>query len=682
MSRIIFFNQILLKMKNNRHSVFALKCLGAAFILMSQHAQAQRDSLYQDIEMVKISKLLPKQKEKIETTNTDFLSHDAGKFLNSIPELSGIRKAGSYATDPVLRGFKYEQLNLITDGAANAINACPNRMDPASSQISMNIVKEAEVYKGPYFFRYGSALGGTINFKSFDPEFTEDLKFDGRLSTGFESNGSVIRNELSGTLHSKNLVWDLFGSYQKGNRYKDGDGVEVPSRFERYNFGTKGNFKWNDQHLTTLQVNSNQGRDIEFAALKMDLIYDKTWMVQLKHAAKYKDQLLEQVNLNSFMSFVDHSMATPDLKMIHDVKSKTAGARGELKFRKDQFNFYTGLDYKYEFVETLELITPPTMKPRDGTAWQDSEIQQVGWFNEFNYYATYGKFMASLRLDYNTGKAKEESNLFRQLYGDTKEDQLNHSLSAGYSHYLDKNSQLSLWLGSAQRSASVTERFINLFVIGLDTYEILGNPHLKAETNNQMDLIYTYKRENVYFQVNGFYAYLQDYISGVINPNIAPYSKMSPGVRQMMNVEKAFKTGIESTFHWQFTPKYKTELAMAYTYAEDLTTKNPLPEIAPLDFRWSFIADFNPVKAALKYRFVSEQSRIDKAFGELETPSFNLFDIDLTYDVFKNAVLIGSVSNIFDKAYAEHLSRALSTDLMKRIYAPGRSFNLAFSYRF
>ena len=39
--------------------------------------------------------------------------------------------------------------------------------------------------------------------------------------------------------------------------------------------GTKGNFKWNDQNVTTLQINTNQGRDVEFAALNMDLIYDK-----------------------------------------------------------------------------------------------------------------------------------------------------------------------------------------------------------------------------------------------------------------------------------------------------------------------------------------------------------------------------------------------------------------------
>jgi iron complex outermembrane receptor protein len=106
--------------------------------------------LYKNIEVVKITKLTTKgqNKQNLETKQSDNLNHDAGKFLSSLPEINGIRKAGNYATDPVLRGFKYEQLNIVIDGAAAAINACPSRMDPAVSQVNLNTVQEAEIYKG------------------------------------------------------------------------------------------------------------------------------------------------------------------------------------------------------------------------------------------------------------------------------------------------------------------------------------------------------------------------------------------------------------------------------------------------------------------------------------------------------------------------------------------------------
>ena len=669
-------------MKQPIISAVTLKSNLLIFLLSAGFAFAQQDSLYQNIEVVKITKLLPQQKGKIQTENADLLSHDAGKFLNSIPEINGIRKAGNYATDPVLRGFKYEQLNLIVDGAMSSVNACPSRMDPASSQISMNMVKEADVYKGPYFFRYGSALGGTINFKTFDPQFSDSTNVNGRISVGYESNGNVFRNEGLVTLSTKKLVWDLFGSYQKGNDYKDGNGNKVPSGFERYNFGTKANYKWNENNVTTLQVNTNQGRDIDFAALNMDLIYDKTWMFQLQHSAEFKNKLLHHINFNSYYSTVKHSMGTPNGMMVSDVATDTYGARTELMFMKNKNTFYTGLDYKHENAWNTGMKMPPTMPMRDGSSWQDSYINQVGWFNEYNYLFRKGKLSASLRLDYNSADAKEPSQLFQTLYGEMDSEDLNLSLSLGYSHFFSNTSQLSLWLGRAQRSGSLTERFINRFPVGIDAYEILGNPQIKPETNNQADLIYTLKKENFYFQVDGFYSYMQDYISGVINPDVMPYSMTSPGVRQVENIDKAFKTGIEANFNWQFLPKYRTEMAMAYTYAEDLASNQPLPEIAPLDFRWKAEANFQPVLIAVNYRYVAKQDRINPDFGELKTSSFNLFDIDFKYNVFPKAYFIGSVTNLFDKAYAEHLSRTLSTDKSQRILAPGRSYNLSFVYSF
>ncbi|MFB0966645.1 MAG: TonB-dependent receptor, partial [Cloacibacterium sp.] len=92
----------------------------AAIFFATTHtlfAQQEQDSTYRNIEVVKITKVLPKSqnKQNLETKQSDLLNHDAGKFLNSIPEINGIKKAGNYATDPVLRGFKYEQLNIVID---------------------------------------------------------------------------------------------------------------------------------------------------------------------------------------------------------------------------------------------------------------------------------------------------------------------------------------------------------------------------------------------------------------------------------------------------------------------------------------------------------------------------------------------------------------------------------------
>ncbi|MCG8579879.1 MAG: hypothetical protein MI866_08185, partial [Bacteroidales bacterium] len=52
--------------------------------------------------------------------NQNRMSHDASALLAQMPEVALIRKSGNYGFDPVLRGFKYDQLNIVIDGAQSA----------------------------------------------------------------------------------------------------------------------------------------------------------------------------------------------------------------------------------------------------------------------------------------------------------------------------------------------------------------------------------------------------------------------------------------------------------------------------------------------------------------------------------------------------------------------------------
>ncbi len=657
---------------------FGLFCSVASF----NFAQAQdQDSIkIQNIEVVKITKLNiqnHQNSKQIKVSSTQLLDHDAGNFLKTLPEISGIKKAGNFGTDPVLRGFKYEQLNIVTDGAVYAINACPSRMDPSISQINMNSVSEAQIYKGPYQFRFGSTLGGTINFVSEKPFFTDKTKLKNRFSSSYDSNGSIFRNELMSQLTSKKFNVDLFGSYNDGDRYKDGNGDEVRSAFKRYSIGSKIQYKWSDHEMTSLQVNTNQGRNVEFAALKMDLIYDKTWMAQLNHQSIYKNSLLKEMAYNAYFTQVHHSMGDPKRMMVSNVASKTYGGRIESKWGKNSWNLYSGFDFKHEQAENESMtMSSPMMMPKDGSSWQDSHIDQVGWFNEFSKNFATSKLTASYRMDYNTANAGEMSKLFEQLYGGMKSEQLNHSFSLGYQQKFGKHSDLAIWLGRAQRSGSLTERFINRFPVGNDNYDVVGNPLIKPETNNQADLIYTFHTSNFHFQADVFYALMQNYIGGVLRSDLITGSMQSPGVRQIQNIKKAMKTGFESRAHWQFLPNYKTDLAVAYTYAEDLEKKTPLAEIAPINVKWNLEAQYSKLILGLNYRFSGKQNRINPEFGELKTKDFSVFDVYSNFKLNSNIQFQFEVSNLFNRAYAEHLSRTLSDNTQQRILERGRSFNL------
>ncbi len=647
----------------------------------------QQDSLQiQNIEVVKITKLNTQNHQNskpIEVSTSQVLDHDAGNFLKTLPEFSGIKKAGSYGTDPVLRGFKYEQLNIVSDGAAYAINACPSRMDPSISQINMNTVQEAVVYKGPYQFRFGPAVGGTINFVSEKPKFSEELNLKNRFSTSYDSNGTIFRNELLSQLTTKKFNLDIFGSYNDGGRYKDGTGTEVRSAFKRYSAGTKAQYKWNDSNFTSFQINTNQGRNVEFAALKMDLIYDKTWTAQAQHRSTFANSVLKEISYNAYFTNVEHSMGSPDRSMVSDVQSKTYGGRIESWWKKSDWQLFSGFDFRHEEAKSLSTtmkMAMPMMIPRDGSSWQDSHINQVGWFNEFSTHLGTGKFTASYRMDFNTANADELSKLFEKIYGKADSKQVNHSFSLGYQKSLATHSDIALWVGRGQRSGSLTERFINRFPVGNDSYEVVGNPLLKPETNNQADVVYRFNSEKFHFQADVFYALMQNYIGGVLRNDLISSGGMgsmqAPSVRQIQNIKKAMKAGFESRINWQFLPNYKTDLAVAYTYAEDLEKKIPLAEIAPINLKWNLEAQYSRLVFGINYRFSGAQNRINPEFGELKTKDFSVFDFYSNFKLNSNIQFSFELSNLFNRAYSEHLSRTLSNNNQQRIRERGRSFNL------
>jgi len=91
--------------------------------------------------------------------------------------------------EPILRGFKYDQLNVQFDGGVHSANACPNRMDPAIAQISPEEIEKIEVIKGPYDVRFGSSFGGIINIISKRPKRGSESMFSGSVDAGYQSNG-------------------------------------------------------------------------------------------------------------------------------------------------------------------------------------------------------------------------------------------------------------------------------------------------------------------------------------------------------------------------------------------------------------------------------------------------------------------------------------------------------------
>ena len=173
----------------------------------------------------------------------------------------------------------------------------------------------------------------------------------------------------------------------------------------------------------------------------------------------------------------------------------------------------------------------------------------------------------------------------------------------------------------------------------------------------------------------GFFAsYLQDYISSGIDTSLSPRLASSPGVRQFVNIDKALMTGFEATWNQDLPIGLQHQLSVTYTHGQNTVDDQPLPEIAPLDFRFALSGAYfkNKFFPEVSLRHVLIQDRIATDFGETETPNFTLVDVRAKYQVSKIWSITGGVQNLLDETYYEHLSRSFR-GTSNAIYAPGKN---------
>lgn len=624
----------------------------------------------------------------------DFLAHDAAALLSQTPLFSSIRKSGNYGFDPVFRGFKYDQLNVVVNGAQSATAACPNRMDPPTSQMAPNMLERVEILKGPHALRYGVGLGGTINFIPGKGRFSDQSRVYGRLSGTYEGNGEVLRSEGRLGFAGRNYDLSIFGAWAEGNDYRDGAGDAVPADFQRGSFGTQLGLRLTDQQEISLSATRNLARNADFPALPMDLREDDTWLFNLRHQIEFAGRNLQDWQTTLFGSLVDHRMDNRlkplDPRMLNAetlAKTYNYGARTEGNWTFDRAELFVGADLRVEEAEGTRqrdfLLGPNAGRSFFDNAWQHGRISKTGIFAEYHWTREKIRLVLSSRLEINQASLLDPDAAFAELYPDPEIVQVNPSLSLGGQYELGEGWKAGLWLGTVRRSGSLTERFINFFPVGQDPYELVGNPDLKPEQNHQLDLSLTWHKPGAQVQIDMFGGLLQDFISSRIEPELSPRLPMSPGVRRFLNIDQAFKTGVEVVWQQHLLPVLDQQVAAAYTYAQDLELDEPLPEIAPLDMRYTLQGHFwqDRIRPELTLRYVARQDRISREFGETATPAFTLVDLQVTAQLGQQLNLSLGVRNLLDEHYYEHLMRSVR-GAGRPIYAPGRnvfgSFHLNF----
>lgn len=645
---------------------------------------------------------------------------DVGEILKMTPNVSSVKKGG-VGSDPVIRGFKYSQLNVQTDNGMKIEGGCPNRMDPTVTHIEMDDVEKVEVIKGPYALRYGTGLGGVINLKTLPAPFIEK-SFQTKLQMvqGYESNWNGRKQHYHLKAGNNKAFIDLAGSYKDYGNYKDGDGNSVRSAFKRYNYRAVAGWVPLSNHKLTLMYEESKGRDVLYAALPMDEREDNTRLMSVDYEASHITPWIESLVMKVYRSEVSHLMdnkARPfsdTVVAVSAIDANVMGGRMELGFKKSVLGeLALGADFDFydkSGTRDKNMIMQPGLPVKHENLWKGAWVQNLGVFIQHRYVLGDMKFTTALRLDNNKAgsdairimnpKAQE---LFYYATDSIESGFLNMSFSAGCSYQMSDKVKVDVAIGRAMRSPDLTERFITLLPVGYDKFDYLGNPALKPETNNQADVTVTYQDETVGdLSVNGFYALVEDYIAGQWIPPTQqkPLSRDVLGVKQYHNMGIARLRGAELLWRSPLKNRLRMRMQAAYTYATlddskryilndngDVTgveglNNDALAEIPPFEMSAGLAYSlFNDrLVPGITLRFVNEQSHVSAAQYEKSSDGFILANAGVAWVYNKVLTVNAGVNNIFDKAYYEHLNRNIIGST-RPLMEPGRLFfiNLIFN---
>jgi iron complex outermembrane receptor protein len=693
--------------------------LFAAFSLIFISTQAQQPDtviLLEAFEIIETkSGEIPYPVTRISTEKSEGLSfRDAGDFLRTVPNINGIRKGG-IALDPVIRGFKYSQLNIQTNNGQKIEGGCPNRMDNPMSHVEIDDMREVEIFKGPFALRYGPGFGGIINLKTFKPAPEGGGNIHAGAMMGYESNWNGLKQQLYVKGGTEKYYFYLSGNHKDYQDYSDGNGNEVPSHFKRYNYSVQAGLTPIKNQLFLLSYEESYGRDVAFPSLPMDEREDNTRLMSFD----YKGMISKTVNylhVKVYNSTVHHIMDNKErpisdtMVATADVSARNWGMRAEAGIFTGLCQLYAGVDYENiskDGDRTKYFIMQPTLPVKVEALWQNAGIQNLGFFAEWNKALGNFRLVAALRLDVN--QAGSDPIIFENMMGNpvytndsTSSDFVNFSFNAGTSWQFSDHMMLKFSIGRGTRNPDMNERFINLLPIGYDPYDYLGNPQLKPENNNQADLGLTYQANRAgLVSLNLFYSYVNNYISGVLLPEtvVKPQSKGVLGVKQFDNIGIVWLTGFELAYTSPDAWDLGISGSAAMTYGVNPeatryviengevtrteTVKNDaLPEIPPFEGNLSlFYKFFDGVFVPnASIRIAATQKHTSLAFEEDETPGFITAGFSFAWQAHPVLTVTGGINNIFDNAYYEHLNRRMIST-PGNYYEPGRTAYLVLRFK-
>jgi iron complex outermembrane recepter protein len=637
-------------------------------------------------------------------------AEDGASFLKLIPGMEVVRKGGTDG-DPVFRGMAGSRLTIMIDGQM-ILGGCGNRMDPPTAYVFPDTFDKVTLIKGPQSVLYGpGSSAGVVLFERKVKRY-ENPELDMNASV---MAGSFGRHDevLDLTVGSSNVYFRGAGTNSSSDNFKDGNGDEVHSEYKRWS-GT-GAVGWTPDDNTTLELSGviSDGESA-YADRTVDGIKFARKNLGIKFEKKDITPSIQKIEANAYYNYVDHVMDNYTLRNFismgtgHEPSSmnpdrKTEGGKlvvtlnptdtaiimvgGDLQTNKHTLRTSMSMLMGGMFTPG-QLTNPYQNMPRI----EDASFSQKGLFIEATQsLSEKDKVIGGIRSDWWRTEDKRKTVINKVTTNPTANHKRNETLLSGFIRYemalSGAGSTLYTGIGHTNRFPDYWELFKQE---GPNATDLSAFDTTKPEKTTQIDIAVNSSSDPWTGFVSIFGNKINDFI--MVQSNVTRGAGMMTRSAVIVRNIDATTWGGEAGMSYAFTKSLKSEASISYVHGQNDTENRPLAQIPPFEGNvglnwnndvWSLGSLLRIVTAQKRYA-ISEGTIVGQDIGR--TSGFTVFSINGGWKPIKGLLIAAGVDNLFDKVYAEHISRAgtniVGFEQTTRVNEPGRNFWGKITYSF
>ena len=259
--------------------------------------------------VIEINRGLPQLETTVRETTTGVQASpvsDGGELLKSLTGVSGIRMGGR-AIDPVIRGQKETQLNILLDGGY-IHGGCPNRMDPPTAYTSVESYDRVTVIKGNRTVVYGGGgSGGTVLFER-DWPMIDEKGYNVNLAGSYEGNGDKGEVGFDAAMGDDDAYVRFIAHHSEAQDYEDGNGNKVDAEYESDSNALLAGIRLSEDTTLEASFEKSGEEDVEFPGAMMDSPFADSESARLKLTHDFSNGPLQYLRVDLYQSDVAHLM--------------------------------------------------------------------------------------------------------------------------------------------------------------------------------------------------------------------------------------------------------------------------------------------------------------------------------------------------------------------------------------